>query len=142
MSVAAVGSIEEARRNRAIGQMNILRLQPVKQLPMTLLFLWMSGNDVSIFTITFLGMALMNPLSALFTINKTFEPFAADAAKDSQVKAFMSQSKLMYAGCCLVALWVALLKLYWMSLLPLYMIDWMSSKPIMNTEKIYGAAVY
>lgn len=132
---------EEARRRRCIGQLMGIRTQPVKQLPMTLFTLWMSGNDVSIFTIMFLGMALMAPINALMTFNKVFEDFAEVAKKDKQVSAALSQAKLIYIACCFAAFGVGILKLQWMSLLPVCMMDWISTASLPVKERSFGAVV-
>ena len=46
-----------------------------RSLFMTGFMLWMSGAGVHIFSIMITGMALLNPLKAIFNTNKTFEQF-------------------------------------------------------------------
>eukprot|EP00796_Vickermania_ingenoplastis_P005906 gene5906-4221_t len=135
---AAQLTAAESRRQRAIAQMSDLRMQPVKQLPMTVFFMWMTGNEISIFTIMFLSMAFISPLTAIINTGKAFEPFQEAGKKDKEIASFTSQSKLIYMACCVAALSVALLKLHWMSLLPVSMMDWMSTEPMLPYERSVG----
>lgn len=141
MKSAAQISPEGTFRNHVISELTALRLQPIKQLPMTIIFLWLSGNEISIFTIMFVGMAFVNPITTMISTPKTFERFNEHAEKDKYIASALSQSKFIYAGCCLLAFGVALLKLQWMSLLPVCRMDWMSSSPLIPSERSYGAIV-
>lgn len=120
---------DEAARQRIHYRLNDLRMQPLKQLPMTAFMMWMVGNDVSIFSIMFVGMAVVNPLQAMFGASKVFVDFEEDAAADRQIRSAVNQSKLIYIGCCIVAFFVALVKLNWMGLMPVSSMDWMDNTP-------------
>jgi ER membrane protein complex subunit 4 len=130
---------EEITRRRVISRLNDLRLQPLKQLPMTGFMMWMVGNDVSIFSIMFVGMAVVNPLQAIFGASKVFEDFEEDAKVDRQIRSAVNQSKWIYIGCCIVAFLVALVKLNWMELLPVSAMDWMDNTPPTYGEFSTGA---
>ncbi|KPA83190.1 putative mitochondrial hypothetical protein [Leptomonas pyrrhocoris] len=132
-------SDEEVTRHRVISRLNDIRLQPLKQLPMTAFMMWMVGNDVSIFSIMFVGMAVVNPLQSIFSAGKTFEDFEEDAKADRQIRSAVNQSKWIYIGCCLVAFLVALVKLNWMELLPVSSMDWMDNTPPAYGEFSTGA---
>lgn len=132
-------SPEEMQRNMVIGEMTALRLQPIKQLPMTLIFLMMAGNDISIFTIMFVGMAFISPITTLIKTSEAFSRFDASAAADKYIASALSQSKFIYAGCCLISFGVALMKLQWMGLLPVCKMDWMSSTPLIPGERSFGS---
>lgn len=130
---------EEITRNRVISRLNDLRLQPLKQLPMTAFMMWMVGNDVSIFSIMFVGMAVVNPLQSIFGAGKVFADFDEDAKADREIRSAVNQSKWLYIGCCLVAFLVALVKLNWMELLPVSSMDWMDNTPPSYGEFSTGA---
>ena len=49
-----------------------IALGPIKQAPMNLFILYMSGNSISIFPIMMIAMSLMKPIKALFAINSSF----------------------------------------------------------------------
>ncbi|EPY35168.1 hypothetical protein STCU_01216 [Strigomonas culicis] len=129
---------QELQRARANAQINNIRMQPIRQLPMTLLMMWMVGNDVSIFSIIFVGMAVVNPLQAIAGVNKEFVAFEEDAEKDAQVASAVKLGKLVYIACCLAAFFVALIKLNWMELLPVLSMDWMSGVPPPYKEHVTG----
>lgn len=132
-------SPEEVQRNRVIAEMTALRLQPIKQLPITFFVLWMTGNDISIVTIMFVGMAFISPIKTLATTSETFARFNTFAATDKYIASALSQSKFIYAGCCLVAFLVVVVKLHWMGLLPVCKMDWMSSTPLIPGERSFGS---
>lgn len=123
---------------RVNARLNDIRLKPVKQLPMTLFMMYMVGNDVSIFSIMFVGMAVMNPLQGILRASKEFTDFEEDAQADSHIASAVNQSKWIYIGCCLVAFLVALVKVSWMGLLPVSAMDWMSTVPPTYNEHSVG----
>lgn len=45
-----------------------IALGPFKQLPMNLFITWMAGNSISIFPIMMVGMLLVRPIKALFSM--------------------------------------------------------------------------
>lgn len=138
MSTPAKISPEDSIRENAIAEMTALRFQPAKSLPMTILFLWLSGNEISIFTIMFVGMAFINPITSLIKTSETFAKFNELAKRDKYISSCLSQSKMIYAGLCMLAFGVALMKLQLMSLLPVCKMDWMSSSPAVPAERSFG----
>ncbi|KPI83550.1 hypothetical protein ABL78_7407 [Leptomonas seymouri] len=130
---------EEVTRHRVMSRLNDLRIQPLKQLPMTAFMMWMVGNDVSIFSIMFVGMAVVNPLQSIFNASEVFAGFEEDAKADRQIRSAVNLSKWIYIGCCLIAFLVALVKLNWMELLPVSAMDWMDNTPPSYSEFSTGA---
>lgn len=129
----------EIQRQRVNARLNDIRMQPMKQLPMTIFMMWMVGNDVSIFSIMFVGMAVINPLQSAFAVNSAFSDFEEDANSDRVIRASVNQSKWIYIGCSIAAFCVAMVKLTWMGLLPVNSMDWMSSTPPSYGEYSTGA---
>ena len=120
---------EQQARTRMLNRINGMQFQPVTQLPMTVFMLWMSGNDIHIFSIMMTGMAIYQPFNSLIGTNTAFKMFENDKTIASDV----FRGKLVYAACCCVALLVGLVKLSWMGLLPTSASDWM--------EHAYNAAM-
>jgi hypothetical protein len=96
---------------------------PGKGLLSTAFMLWMSGSSIQIFSIMMTGMALINPLKALFSINEPFKPFEKEEGID------LKMPKLIFAGLQILALGVALYKCSTMGLLPLTSADWVNYLP-------------
>lgn len=48
-----------------------LALGPLKQVPMNLFILYMAGSSVSIFPIMMVGMLIIKPVKALFTLQQS-----------------------------------------------------------------------
>ena len=116
-----------AQHQRKVRRISDLQLGPVKSLPMTMFMLWMAGSDIHIFSIMMTGMAIYQPLQAMGAVGTIFKPFADDASVRSQV----TQGKLIYLACCVVALCVGLAKLHFMGLLPTAAVDWIDhSAPV------------
>lgn len=131
----------EIQLNRFNARLNDIRMSPLKQLPMTLLMMFLVGNDVGIFSIMFVGMAVIGPLQSIFSVNKNFAELATESEQDPQMRSAVLQSKAIFVGCCAVALVVALVKLNWMGLLPVNAVDWMSSTPPAYKETSWGSYV-
>ncbi|KAG5473151.1 hypothetical protein CUR178_03069 [Leishmania enriettii] len=129
---------EEITRHRIMTRLSDIRTQPLKQLPMTAFMMWMVGNDVSIFSIMFVGMAVVNPLQSILGAGKMFADFEEDAKTDRQVRSAVNQARWIYIGCCLIAFLVALVKLNWMELLPVNSMDWMDHTPPTYQELSIG----
>ncbi len=132
---------KEARRSRIKRRIFALQFQPVAQLPMTLFLLWMVGNEIGIFSIMFVGMAITNPINALLDTKRVFEQFDGDVAEDSSLRNDVLVGRLCYAGCCVIAMFVGLLKVSWMGLLPVSAVDWLSHAPTACEEMGIGAIV-
>ena len=102
---------------------NNMAYAPGKNLLTTAFMLWMSGSSIQIFSIMMTGMALINPIKALFTINEPFKPFEKEEGID------LKMPKLIFASLQILALGVALYKCSTMGLLPLTSADWVSYLP-------------
>lgn len=48
-----------------------LAIGPLKQVPMNLFIMYMAGNSISIFPIMMVGMFLIRPVKALFTLQQS-----------------------------------------------------------------------
>ncbi|KAJ0351842.1 hypothetical protein COL154_012782 [Colletotrichum chrysophilum] len=88
-------------------------LAPVKNLPMTAIMMYMSGNSLQIFSIMMVFMAFKNPLVGLTAVNQAFERFESETNKGK-----MLQVKLAYVAMQFVALGLAVWKVNSMGLLP------------------------
>ncbi|KAJ0118934.1 hypothetical protein J7T55_013190 [Diaporthe amygdali] len=89
-------------------------LAPVKNLPMTAIMMYMTGNSLQIFSIMMVFMAFKNPIAGLLGTNQALERFETDTNKTK-----MLQVKLAYVAMQLVALAVGIWKVNAMGLLPL-----------------------
>ena len=88
-------------------------LAPVKNLPMTAIMMYMSGNSLQIFSIMMVFMAFKNPVMGILTTNQAFERFETGSNR-----AKMLQAKLAYVAMQLVALAFGVWKVNSMGLLP------------------------
>jgi hypothetical protein len=99
-------------------------IAPGKSMFMTAFMLWMSGNDLAIFSIMMLGMAFSTPVKGLMNIAGHFERFSAEATGAS-TDVDITLPKLAYVGCQLAGLCLALYKCHAMQLLPTGEDDWL-----------------
>lgn len=137
---ASAGAVsdKELRRQRVQKRIMDVQLGPIKSLPMTLFMLWMVGNDISLFSIMFVGMAVVNPIQSLLGTNKTFEMFSGDAKEDPALNGTILQGRVIFAACCVAALAVGIMKLSWMGLMPVSAVDWMDHRPPQYRELAVG----
>ncbi|KAK9782024.1 putative ER membrane protein complex subunit 4 [Seiridium cardinale] len=96
-------------------------LAPVKQLPMTAIMMYMSGNSLQIFSIMMVFMAFKNPIMGVIGTNQAFERFESDGNKGK-----MLQAKLAYVAMQVVALALGIWKVNAMGLLPTTRSDWLA----------------
>lgn len=94
-----------------------LALGPIKQVPMNLLVMYMSGNTISIFPIMMVGMMVIRLVKALFSTSSTFK-----AIEGHQL---MGQKAAFFLG-NLVNMGLALYKCHSMGLLPTHSSDWLA----------------
>ncbi|GAB0097990.1 ER membrane protein complex subunit 4 [Sergentomyia squamirostris] len=94
-----------------------IALAPIKQVPMNLLIMYMSGNSISIFPIMMVGMMLIRPIKALFSTGATFK-----VIEGTQV---IGQKFVFLLG-NLVNMGLALYKCHSMGLLPTHASDWLA----------------
>lgn len=54
-----------------------IALAPLRQVPMNLFIMWMTGNSISIFPIMMIIMMFMRPLQAIFSMQASEFPFSS-----------------------------------------------------------------
>jgi hypothetical protein len=134
LSVQQQNAAAAKRKSRAMS----VATKPFQQILMNAFMMYMSGNNLNIFSITIMMGAIMTPVSSLLTIEQTFKPFAGTGADDLQMP------KLAYVALNLAWLALGLYKMSNMRLLPTtsadftYKIQWkemmeISSIPPDNT---------
>ena len=128
--VVKVEREKQDQHNRKVRRIQDIQLGPVKSLPMMMFMMWMTGNDIHIFSIMMTGMAIYQPIQSLGQVGAIFKMFADDPA----LKGDVLRGKLIYAACCLAALCVGLAKLHWMGLLPTAAADWVDHNPPLYGE--------
>ncbi|KAI0380433.1 hypothetical protein F5Y04DRAFT_98166 [Hypomontagnella monticulosa] len=96
-------------------------LAPVKNLPMTAIMMYMSGNSLQIFSIMMVFMAFKNPIMGIIGTNQAFERFESESNKGKII-----QAKLAYVAMQMVALAVGIWKVNAMGLLPTTRSDWLA----------------
>jgi ER membrane protein complex subunit 4 len=133
-------SDKELKRQRIQRRLTAMQFSPVTSLPMTLFMLWMVGNDISLFSIMFVGMAVTNPITTFLGTPKMFEQFDESVREDPSLRSAVTIAKLVYAASCVVALIVGLVKISWMGLLPVSVSDWMDHRPPTITEFSQGSS--
>ncbi|XP_022176723.1 ER membrane protein complex subunit 4 [Myzus persicae] len=94
-----------------------LALGPLKQVPMNLFIMYMAGNSISIFPIMMVGMLIVRPVKALFTLQTTFKTIEGTQA--------WGQKFIFFIGNC-VNIVLALYKCQSMGLLPTHASDWLA----------------
>ncbi|CAG2162167.1 unnamed protein product [Oppiella nova] len=93
-----------------------IALGPMKQIPMNLFIMYMSGNSISIFPIMMVGMLFLRPIKALIQINTTFKLIEGNQS---------ILQKLIYLVGNLLCVALALYKCQSMGLLPSHASDWL-----------------
>lgn len=88
-------------------------LAPAKQLPMTAIMMYMSGNTLQMFSIMMVGMAFKNPVMGLMATNQAFERFESPGTKSQLLSV-----KALYIAMQLLALALGVWKVNGMGLLP------------------------
>jgi len=96
-------------------------LAPVKQLPMTAIMMYMSGNSLQIFSIMMVGMAFKNPIMGLMATNQAFEKLESEG-----IKGKITMVKAVYVAMQLLALALGVWKVNGMGLLPTTRSDWLA----------------
>ncbi|KAH8678768.1 hypothetical protein BGZ60DRAFT_250787 [Tricladium varicosporioides] len=118
-----------ARAPPTTEEMDVLKLKkawevalaPVKQLPMTAIMMYMSGNSLQIFSIMMVVMAFKNPVMGLVATNQAFEKFESEGTK-----AQLLMVKAVYVAMQILALALGVWKVNGMGLLPTTRSDWLA----------------
>ncbi|KAG4421694.1 hypothetical protein IFR04_005194 [Cadophora malorum] len=96
-------------------------LAPVKQLPMTAIMMYMSGNSLQIFSIMMVVMAFKNPFMGLLATNQAFEKFESPGTNGQ-----LFMVKAVYVAMQILALALGVWKVNGMGLLPTTRSDWLA----------------
>ncbi|VDN52669.1 unnamed protein product [Dracunculus medinensis] len=96
-----------------------MALQPMKNLPMNMFMMYMSGNTISILPIIMIVMMAWRPVKALMSFNATFKPL-----QDEHTGTLLPHKIVFIVG-NMLAVAMALYKLHGMSLLPNHASDWL-----------------
>ncbi|ONK70739.1 uncharacterized protein A4U43_C04F1030 [Asparagus officinalis] len=108
---------------------------PFKNLMMMGFMMWMAGSTVHLFSIGITFSALWQPISALQSVGKVFEPY-----KDSKVDTLAP--KLVFIALNLAGLALGVWKLNTLGLLPTHASDWVSSlSPAQEVEFAGGGFI-
>lgn len=108
---------EKARNDLVYQSAMKVAYKPGSQLMGTCFMLWMVGNTLQLFSIMSLGMAFMQPVQRIISINKEF-------AKYDKSKVDLSIPKALFVLLNAVGVAIALYKCHSMRLLPTAAIDW------------------
>uniref|UniRef100_A0A8D8TB09 ER membrane protein complex subunit 4 n=1 Tax=Cacopsylla melanoneura TaxID=428564 RepID=A0A8D8TB09_9HEMI len=92
-------------------------LAPIKQVPMNIVIMYMAGNSISIFPIMMVGMLIVRPFKALFTLSSSFKMIEGHNVLGQ---------KCIYVVGNIVNIILALYKCQSMGLLPSHSSDWLS----------------
>ncbi|KAG9233088.1 hypothetical protein BJ875DRAFT_58560 [Amylocarpus encephaloides] len=119
----------EVRKAPTTEEMDTLKLKkawevalaPVKQLPMTAIMMYMSGNSLQIFSIMMVVMAFKNPFMGLMATNQAFEKFESEGTRGNLLAV-----KGVYVAMQLLALALGVWKVNGMGLLPTTRSDWLA----------------
>ncbi|KAK7957901.1 hypothetical protein PG988_012749 [Apiospora saccharicola] len=96
-------------------------LGPLKNLPMTAVMMYMSGNSLQIFSIMMVFMAFKNPIMGILGTQQAFERFESETNKNGILTV-----KMAYIAAQLVALALGVWKVNGMGLLPTTRSDWLA----------------
>ena len=97
-----------------------ISLAPMKQLPMNLFIMYMSGSSISIFPIMIVGMMIFRPIKAMMAYKATFKMLDADS------KAILLKLVWLLGNC--LGIVIAVWKCHSMGLLPTSPSDWLAFK--------------
>jgi ER membrane protein complex subunit 4 len=115
-----------------------IALQPAQQIAMQAFMLYMSGSQLNMFSINVTSMAIITPLTAIFSIDQTFRKVQYDSTND-EGNDILQLPKLLYLALNLAFLCLGLYKMSSMRLLPTTSADWLSKiewKQIVETTSI------
>lgn len=111
-----------------------IALGPIKQVPVNLFIMYMAGNSISIFPIMMVGMLMVRPIKALFTMKGTFKVIEGGYA---------IQQKFIFVLGNLVNIGLAIYKCHSMGLLPSHSSDWLAFvEPPMRIEYSGGGIMF
>ncbi|CAG8812953.1 24883_t:CDS:2, partial [Racocetra persica] len=91
-----------------------------KNIPMSVIMLWLSGNSVQIFSVMITGMLFFQPIKAMMSIESVFERY------ESIKSGSLIWQKLVYVLLQLFTMGLGLYKCFSMGLLPTATSDWLA----------------
>lgn len=117
-------------RNKRLWNM---ALGPLLQVPWMLFTMWLSGNDISIYSIMTVSGGLWGPVKTLFSINSTFKAMDANKSTEDNFR-----QKIVYILGNLIGIALAIYKFLSMGIIPSYDSDWLAfADPIQRAEWAY-----
>ncbi|KAK3507722.1 hypothetical protein QTP70_034827, partial [Hemibagrus guttatus] len=111
-------SVQEADRNLVEKRCWDVALGPLKQIPMNLFIMYMSGNTISIFPIMMVCMMAWRPIQALMSMSATFKLLESSSQQWLQGTVYLIGNLLGSA--------LAIYKCQSMGLLPTHSSDWLA----------------
>ncbi|XP_062864726.1 ER membrane protein complex subunit 4 [Trichomycterus rosablanca] len=111
-------SVQEADRNLVEKRCWDVALGPLKQIPMNLFIMYMSGNTISIFPIMMVCMMAWRPIQALMSMSATFKLLESSSQQWLQGLVYLVGNLLGSA--------LAIYKCQSMGLLPTHSSDWLA----------------
>ncbi|BFF98765.1 ER membrane protein complex subunit 4 [Drosophila madeirensis] len=109
-----------------------LALGPLKNIPMNLFIMYMSGNSISIFPIMMVGMMLVRPIKAMFTTQVTSKMAEGAQGTGQRIVYFLGN---------LANVALALYKCHSMGLLPTHASDWLAFVQPQTRLEYYGGGI-
>ncbi|OAF63630.1 ER membrane protein complex subunit 4, partial [Intoshia linei] len=94
-----------------------IALAPLKQIPMNMLMMYMSGNSIGIFPLMMIVMMTIRPIKTLLQYKKTFDQIQGS---------YMFLQKLVFLLGNLVGIVLAAYKCHIIGILPTHQSDWIS----------------
>jgi len=111
-------------------------LGPIKQVPMNLFIMYMSGNTISIFPIMMVIMMMVRPVKSMFSVKQTFKSFESGSGG---ISTNIIGQKLVFVLGNIAQLALAMYKCHGMGLLPTHASDWLGfADPIQRAEYSIG----
>ena len=104
-----------------------IALAPIKQLPMNLFIMYMSGSSISIFPIMIIGMMVFRPIKAMMAYKSSFKMLDVDSQAILQ--------KIVWVLGNWLGIAIALYKCHSMGLLPTAPSDWLAFKEHRTREE-------
>ena len=86
-------------------------------MPMFLFMYWMTGSNISIYSIMFTVQMASNPITQLFNVKNSFKQFEHDRVN-------LLMPKLLFIACNCVTIALALYKFANMGIIPVLPMDW------------------
>ncbi|CAK7218298.1 hypothetical protein SCUCBS95973_003437 [Sporothrix curviconia] len=135
-AAAAAASIKKHQTPEEMDTLKVKKawevaLGPIKNLPMTAIMMYMSGNSLQIFSIMMVFMAFKNPIMGILGTQQTFERFETPGNRGQ-----ILQVKLAFVAMQILALALGVWKINGMGLLPTTRSDWLAWEAPRDTSEI------